>query len=119
MDALEEKISKLPKWAQYHIQILERDLANAKTQIEQIGGAVAGGSSLISYETSSVQANLPDRSCVRFKLSDKRSVEVSLRIAGNKRYLRIYAGGGTLVLKPEMSNVIDITVISHFTGEED
>ena len=119
MDALEEKISKLPKWAQYHIQILERDLANAETQIEQIGGAVARGSSLVSYQTSSVQANLPDRSHVQFRLSDKRSVEMSLRITGNKRYLHIYAKGGTLVLKPEMSNVIDITVISHFTGEED
>jgi|CXWL01.1.fsa_nt_gi hypothetical protein len=119
MDALEERISKLPKWAQYHIHILERDLANASTRVEQIGGAVARGSSSISYETSSTQANLPDRSCVQFRLSDKRSVEISLRITGNKRYLRIYAGGGMLVLKPEISNVVNITVVDRCTGEED
>lgn len=114
MDQLEEKISKLPKWAQVHISVLQSNLAVARKEVVQ------GWSDTIRSDTKgSSEVFCQSRAKVTFKLSDRRSIEVCLKEMDGKKSLHVYAEGGTLVIKPEISNVVDITVVSHFDGKED
>lgn len=110
MKPLEEKINDLPKWAQIYIHVLQSELAFAKREIEQISGADKEGC-LVSYRTSSVQANLPDRARVTFELSDKKSIEVHLKDNGGEKCLRLYAEWGRIRIQPEVTNIVDVFVV--------
>lgn len=104
-----EKIARLPLWAQSLIGKLRRDIERLRADIASLSGA-SGVDSPISYRASSGEGNLPGDSQVEFKLADKESIEISLRREGDRRFLYVYADSGALIIRPHISNVVEIRV---------
>lgn len=96
-------ISKLPKWAQRHIRILERDLKNAREQLTALNDEHANtGLTLERGVTWAAPLNLPN-GLFRISTGESRSdyVELYRDTHGN---IRLRAGK-ILAIYPRAANV--------------
>lgn len=96
-----DDISKLPKWAQYHIAKLERDLADAQETIQALN---SNGQKITWNNTYPHQANgLPDDATITFHLPNDK-IDVTL----GEDFLRVSGYSNRIHIEPQASNSITI-----------
>lgn len=98
---LEQRIEKLPQWAQRYIGKLRRDNAALVAERGKIADKKARVKFWVEYDEI---YGIPDRATVTFRM-DSGTVECALR--GGK--VRVHALGG-LVIEPAASNAINLSV---------
>jgi hypothetical protein len=105
MKAIEDKISKLPKWAQDEFAMLHRRLADAKAEIASLTGAKPTGVYVERYGLDYPPHYLRENSHVTFDLE-------SNSITCNRRgdVLQVRAREGVLLIEPSCANVVLISV---------
>lgn len=95
----EKRMARLPRWARMHIETLERDLASAKRQSEEIGGERETDTRMLrSYPEEPI--GLPAGS--RIEYGTDRRIEVRWQDGA----LQIMTSGGGMRIEPKVSNVI-------------
>lgn len=104
-------ISKLPRWAQQHIEILERDLAYWRGKAE--AGPEESNTFVDGYTNSGRNGGTPlgMNTAVRFEVSERDYFLVemdgtALRVHGTAR------GNSALAVLPRSNNVIEIELAS-------
>jgi hypothetical protein len=101
-------ISKLPKWAQSEILVLEKDVESLTRQVNQI---VAGANSRVHWSYGENENGLPEHATVTFKVGEHKHVRVRLRFEEHSiGRLNINCDGGSLIVHPGASNDIDVSV---------
>lgn len=100
-------VSRLPKWAQSHLQLMEMRLAEANKKVTRLNG-------LLGF-TESTYGDLlipDDTHGVVFGASEANSLgEFSVRYDAKEKELRVSSGGGfgqVLSIMPQASNVVRI-----------
>lgn len=103
-----EDIEKLPKWAQFRISKLERDLEITRKAMDAFAGTTKTNICVDPDAAHLRNGNYPrylsDSAIVQFTLNNGKSVEVTIK----KGALRIL-GDGSLQIHPVCINVISIT----------
>lgn len=102
-------VTKLPKWAQQRISMLERD--NQALRDERRGNWSDGGETevLILHYPESIP--LPQGSRIHFQLKEG-GIQVSVR--GDGDHIEVYGmAGGRLSVMPSSSNVVRIKVVDY------
>jgi len=105
-----EDLSKLPKWARDRIERLERDLEGKRQELIRMGQP---GQSFITMllmpGEGPNELGLPDRT-IRFRVAPGSRDYVEVAISRDKIHPRIMVRAQSqLVLKPEASNVIEVS----------
>lgn len=98
----DERMSKLPKWAQQLITKLTADAKYATKQLKQIG--VDGDSKVALRIDVLTWLHLPSDSRLSFTLENGRRLEVFLNREGE---LEVY-GTEQLIVHPQVSNIVSI-----------
>jgi len=101
MKKSEENIEKLPKWVQFKIQQLERDLADVLQREKELLGSVEDSNVIICGYSFKDDNPLPRDSHIEFRTTDKKypNFIVSIRDGG------LYIQGSTAVtIEPSASN---------------
>lgn len=102
-----EDLAKLPQWARFRIEILERDVEfyQHQHQAHQVTGEEATDTIIPGY---GIEADrwLPKGSCIRFYL-DRGGITgwIDCQLRDGKVEVM---GGTTLILTPQASNVVKI-----------
>jgi hypothetical protein len=117
-----EQLTKLPVWAQRLVADLREEVEAAKSEADTLRAALGeapleGASGLVTWSVLMDDYLLPDRASVRFHEANKgekgyhRYIEVSL-VKGSQggRVLMIRGSDGRLVIQPEVSNVIVVSL---------
>ena len=109
-----EDVSRLPKWAQSRIKVLEQRLAGCKNDLRAIiGGHDETNTSLVRF-VDMQDLPLPNNTRVKFILQ-----QGEIEIDASKGYLYVYASslglGGELVVAPSVSNVVQIHLLPRGT----
>ncbi len=116
----QERMDKLPQWAQTLIRVMAMRVDEAEKKVDSILAEKPGRVVLLGNRTSTglrdVERSLGDRATVRFYLKDPKArdtwrhiIECRLRDGA----LDIHAHNGSLVLSPQSSNVAQARVIDH------
>lgn len=103
-----EDVSKLPKWAQYRVSLLERNLKSAQDQLDAYGG-VKTNIEVDPYSAfdGRLPHYLPDRVTVEYSL-EHGSIQIDLRDGE----LRVSSEGrGQLVIEPATANAVSLKLI--------
>jgi len=99
-----EDIRKLPKWVQYKITGLERNLQNVRTELRQIYG---GEETNISFSKGiGEEFNLPKDVRITFKLKPDRRYWIDCYIT-NEGELRV-SGERTVLIRPSATNCFTV-----------
>lgn len=106
---------KLPKWAQEHILLLERRLAEAREERDMAYAAVNGGGAsavVVSGHNTRPDIYLPDRD-VDFRIDDQNYITVRLMHhfkTGKPTGVHVRTNWRQLIAKPEAANTLFISV---------
>lgn len=99
-------IKKLPRWAQSHIEKLERNLAYAKQQLEDATGNDSESEvSLVNHLDWGNYKGLPRRSTIRFRTSNG---DIRCNVSEGK--LVVMSDGSKIYIEPCASNVVHVSV---------
>lgn len=107
----DERVAKLPRWAQQHIEILERDLAEAEKRIEAAQRGPEDTDTIARIHADH-PLHLPAGTTVRFQLGAGYGEYIDCRIEerrGGQKCLEIH-GGEMLLLRPMSGNLANATV---------
>jgi len=111
MPIIDERITKLPKWAHEHIKSLMRQLAAAEQVAEQ---ARNEGQTRVQVNpkgfTAAADYNAPDYSEVRFQMGDHWDEHLDVRIEKwhDGDVLQIRGGTTGIEVRPHAGNVVHI-----------
>lgn len=114
-----EDITKLPKWVQAKIGILERQIAVIKEANQAFTGAAK---SRVKVDVHGVEPfYLPDGAHIEFTLQDGSEIEVQFPWQGGHREftsLQIFGNHlhGRMVVMPQVSNVVSIALMNEEDG---
>lgn len=97
-------LQKLPKWARQRIDLAERNLAHVRDELAEARGAVG----VVGQESSDYRLRLTE-SKATYVLTLPSGESVDFFIVGDAMRLR---GSKRLVLKPNVSNSVDVEVES-------
>lgn len=109
-------LSKLPKWAQNHIQRLESDLRNEKRKVEVL---TRGAEPIPNHAESPSRVNrlhlleqypLPEDQAYSFKLSDRRNDIIKVSLKGDKLEL-YHTSDVEMVIEPTATNIFNVRFI--------
>jgi len=94
-------VTKLPRWAQDKIALLERNLEYAKKQL----AALDNENGMVTWESYPEKHGIPPTATVRFRLNIGN---VEARIDGSGDHLRVSTTTGRLVVLPGAANTVHI-----------
>lgn len=101
-----DRWAKLPRWAQYDLDLMDRRLNEAWKQIDGLRDGYPGSRVFIEHFQDSDQTLNPNAN-VSFVMNDGSIFEVSIRGGGSE--LTVYGRGATLMaVRPQSSNVINV-----------
>lgn len=100
--------SKLPKWAQDHIRLLEMRVREADKRAATLFGPANTNVTWVDYGHGTKHP-LPSYASVRFSLAPHGYVEVRVERERNRVY--VSAGEECLVVRPEATNVVTLTTV--------
>ena len=109
-------LSKLPKWAQNHIQRLESELRSEKSKVEVL---TEGAKPIPNHNESLSRVNrlylleqypLPEDQAYSFKLSDRRNDIIKVSLKGNKLEL-YHTSDVEMVIEPTATNIFNVRFI--------
>lgn len=97
-------LTKLPKWAQEHIKLLDAKLRHAeyKLQVIQLENNKCGSGIVKMTCGLNTEVILNDHSTIEFKVSDRR-IRVALRNEGDDYYVDVN-GESHLSISPRFAN---------------
>jgi hypothetical protein len=110
---IEEKIAKLPKWAQEHITSLttskERADLALQRRLDELSGEEKSNVILLSTNREK-DIPLPNHSIIRFVIGDDKGNKSNVDCHVNKKELRVYiTTQGAMLIKPQANNSAYIT----------
>lgn len=115
MNSIQDKLAKLPKWAQDYISLLEMRKNEAIKDRENVFSLANGGrtsSIRVSGCSSRPDIFLPNESTLVFMLEDGEEISVSFKF-GAKDFdtssVKIRSKWHQISIRPEAANVVDIT----------
>jgi hypothetical protein len=97
-------VTKLPKWAQMHIEVLQADV---EYRDRQLGEMASPDAKVQLVQGMNENRGLPDEARVRFRLGDKR---ITVHISRYDNVLDINSADGALQVEPSASNHIYVRV---------
>lgn len=105
-----EDVTKLPKWAQSRISVLEGELHHAKETLRQIespeGTRIQLGHEFLHGRTRYIPEEL-----LTFKLGDRLHEQISVRLSRDEGAPRlIIQGHDSVVIAPVASNLVEIHI---------
>lgn len=105
-----ENVSKLPKWAQRKIRVLEMHLREANNTLSQLGSKKSTDTVVVNYGLKENDTNLPNHSHIEFKPKDGPPIEVYLRHEETTGITVSASRTGGLKVLPVAANVVRICV---------
>lgn len=109
----EERLAKLPKWAQQHVQLCYANIRYVEKQAEQMTQGPDGSKvRLVRFTGDLEDQPLPDRTIIAFDAPTSQDgkhfsyIEVSLDTDGDGVY--VTGAGSALVVEPSISNCITV-----------
>ena len=113
MDVNDPRLAKLPRWAQQHIENLERDLVEVTNRVEAAQrGPVDTDTIADAYSDHPLR--LAQGARVRFQLGPDYDEQIVCHVSerrGGQKCLEIH-GGDMLVIRPMSGNLVNVTVES-------
>ena len=118
----QDRLDKLPKWAQSLVQILAMRVSEAEKKTDNILAEKPGRVVLLDSKAGGtirdVERSLGDGALIRFYLKDPKAEDawrhiIECRLSNGA--LDIHAYNGSLILTPQSSNVANVRVVSHST----
>lgn len=100
--------SRLPKWAQEHIRVLQMRLDERTDELNALGEQQPTRILIERWGADLTPTYLPDKTIVRFVVGEGWEQRVDVRI-NNEGELELL-GGTQLVLAPSSSNVVRVGV---------
>lgn len=102
-------VTKLPKWAQVHIEMLESKLRLVKNQLEtSLLNNARNGSGVVSLRNGTDKSIvLNDYATIEFKLKDSTKIRVSFRNEANDCYVDVN-GDSPIAIYPRGANYFHI-----------
>lgn len=100
----QQKLAKLPRWAQDELQRLQRTNVALKARIEQFSGEAA---TKVHYCMGTDKIPLPDGWPIRFTLGEVYDAHVSVRIMEGGTTLQLM-GGASLSVRPMTTNMVEV-----------
>ncbi len=105
-----ENVSKLPKWAQSKIQVLEMRVSELKSTLAQLSSKEPTDTIIVNYGVDEPDTNLPNHSHIEFRPKDGDPIEVYLRHDDPTTITVSASRFGGLKVLPVATNVIRICV---------
>lgn len=107
----EDKIDRLPKWAQNLFDIMKKNIAHLENQLSQVSGSVENGYTEMSWRNGLENGHpIPHHSRISFRLGPDRHDDIDIRLdedTFHTKTLRIQGDRG-IVIFPRASNVVHI-----------
>jgi hypothetical protein len=104
-----EDVKMLPKWARDRIQRLEQEVEHQKTLALSASTPEKTNVTVVVDYAGSEERGLPKDSRVRFRMG-RTQIEVGIPYGSDGSILNVRSLDGTLVVEPQVSNVIGVRV---------